>query len=272
MGSDLPEGVTYATLHTVELTGTFTPRASGPHTFGIKGTGPFTLTVDGTTYYDDDQRAGQEDPSTPSSAPRPPARGSNSSPANRLRSPHPRRPIPEDPPDEGGRLRARPPGPQRDPDELIAEAVEASRGADTAVVMVATTDRVESEGFDRRDLEAARPPGRPGPRGRRRQPEHRRGRQLRLPGRTALAQRGRRRPADLVPRPGGRRRPRRRPHRRARARRAGSPPPGAPSPTPRSPRSSRSTASCYSEGVFIGYRAWERAGRTPSYPFGHGLG
>lgn len=28
----------------------------------------------------------------------------------------------------------------------------------------------------------------------------------------------------------------------------------------------------YSEGVFIGYRAWERAGRTPAYPFGHGLG
>ena len=28
----------------------------------------------------------------------------------------------------------------------------------------------------------------------------------------------------------------------------------------------------YSEGVFIGYRAWEKAGRTPVYAFGHGLG
>ncbi|MEU2225784.1 glycoside hydrolase family 3 C-terminal domain-containing protein [Streptomyces sp. NPDC018347] len=28
----------------------------------------------------------------------------------------------------------------------------------------------------------------------------------------------------------------------------------------------------YTEDVFIGYRAWEKAGRTPSYPFGHGLG
>jgi beta-glucosidase len=28
----------------------------------------------------------------------------------------------------------------------------------------------------------------------------------------------------------------------------------------------------YSEDVFIGYRAWERAGRAPSYAFGHGLG
>jgi beta-glucosidase len=24
--------------------------------------------------------------------------------------------------------------------------------------------------------------------------------------------------------------------------------------------------------VFIGYRAWEKEGRTPAYPFGHGLG
>jgi beta-glucosidase len=28
----------------------------------------------------------------------------------------------------------------------------------------------------------------------------------------------------------------------------------------------------YDEGVFIGYRAWERAGTAPRYPFGHGLG
>ncbi|CAM5503543.1 Glycosyl hydrolase OS=Streptomyces alboniger OX=132473 GN=CP975_10745 PE=3 SV=1 [Streptomyces alboniger] len=28
----------------------------------------------------------------------------------------------------------------------------------------------------------------------------------------------------------------------------------------------------YEEGVFIGYRAWDRAGATPVYPFGHGLG
>jgi len=28
----------------------------------------------------------------------------------------------------------------------------------------------------------------------------------------------------------------------------------------------------YDEGIHIGYRAWARAGRTPAYPFGHGLG
>ena len=28
----------------------------------------------------------------------------------------------------------------------------------------------------------------------------------------------------------------------------------------------------YSEDVFIGYRAWDKAGTTPAYSFGHGLG
>jgi beta-glucosidase len=28
----------------------------------------------------------------------------------------------------------------------------------------------------------------------------------------------------------------------------------------------------YDEGIHLGYRAWARAGRTPAYPFGHGLG
>ncbi|MGW7788182.1 glycoside hydrolase family 3 C-terminal domain-containing protein, partial [Streptomyces tricolor] len=163
-------------------------------------------------------------------------------------------------------------GPQRDPDELIAEAVEASRGADTAVVMVATTDRVESEGFDRRDL---RLPGR--------QDDLVRavaaanpntvvvvnsGSPVELPWRNEVAavlltwfpgQEGGAALADVLT--------------------------GAHEPGGRLPTTWGSLADApvtqvvpvdgelrYSEGVFIGYRAWERAGRTPSYPFGHGLG
>ncbi|MFC4031378.1 glycoside hydrolase family 3 C-terminal domain-containing protein [Streptomyces polygonati] len=42
--------------------------------------------------------------------------------------------------------------PARDEDALIAEAVEAARGADTAIVVVGTTDEIESEGFDRGSL------------------------------------------------------------------------------------------------------------------------
>lgn len=62
MGDDLPAGVTGDTLHSVELTGSLTPRESGPHTFGIKGLGAFTLTVDGTTYFDDVQSTDRDDP------------------------------------------------------------------------------------------------------------------------------------------------------------------------------------------------------------------
>ncbi len=39
-----------------------------------------------------------------------------------------------------------------DPESLIAEAVEAARGADVALVVVGTNSRVESEGFDRTTL------------------------------------------------------------------------------------------------------------------------
>ncbi len=28
----------------------------------------------------------------------------------------------------------------------------------------------------------------------------------------------------------------------------------------------------YEEGLFVGYRAWDRCGAAPAYPFGHGLG
>jgi beta-glucosidase len=48
-------------------------------------------------------------------------------------------------------------GPRPDEDRLITEAVEAARAAEIAVVVVSTTDLTESEGFDRRDL---RLPGR----------------------------------------------------------------------------------------------------------------
>jgi beta-glucosidase len=162
--------------------------------------------------------------------------------------------------------------PQRDADELIAEAARTARGADTAVVMVATTDRVESEGFDRTDL---RLPGR--------QDDLVRavaaanpntvvvvnsGSPVELPWREDVAavlltwfpgQEGGAALADVLT--------------------------GAHEPGGRLPTTWGSLADApvtqvvpadgrlsYDEGVFIGYRAWEKAGRTPAYPFGHGLG
>lgn len=159
MGDDLPDGVTHDTLHSVELTGTFTPRETGTHTFGFKGLGPFKLTVAGTTYFDDVQRPAEDgDPFAAFfGAPVPHARveltaGEPVEVSLTYTVPppdgHPMRVI-------GFTLAHQ--DPQRDADELIAEAAAAARAADTAVVVVATTDRVESEGFDRTDL---RLPGR----------------------------------------------------------------------------------------------------------------
>ncbi|MER5209252.1 glycoside hydrolase family 3 C-terminal domain-containing protein [Streptomyces sp. NPDC002838] len=273
MGTDLPDGVTHDRLHTVELTGTFTPRETGPHTFGIKGMGAFTLRIDGTTYYDDVQRPAQDEPFAAFfGAPVPRARPELTAgqPVRvsltyevAVGDDHPMRVI-------GFTLAHQ--GPQRDPEELIAEAVAAARAADTAVVVVATTERVESEGFDRTDLTL---PGR--------QDELVRavaaanpntvvvvnsGSPVELPWREEVAavllgwfpgQEGGAALADVLT--------------------------GAHEPGGRLPTTWGSLADApvtqvvpqggelpYREGVFIGYSAWEKEGRVPSYPFGHGLG
>ncbi|MFJ9906265.1 beta-glucosidase [Streptomyces sp. NPDC101152] len=274
MGSDLPDGVTHADLHSVELTGTFTPRDSGPHTFGVKGTGSFTLTVAGTTYYDDVQLPA--DSSDPFEAffgapvPRAQAELTAGEPVE-VSLTHVVT-VPEAAPFKVVAFALAHQEPQRDADELIAEAVEAARAADTAVVVVATTDRVESEGFDREDLAL---PGR--------QDDLVRavaaanpntvvvvnsGSPVELPWRDEVAavllswfpgQEGGAALADVLT--------------------------GAYEPGGRLPTTWGSLADApvtqvvpengelaYTEGVFIGYRAWEKEGRTPAYPFGHGLG
>ncbi|MEV7731187.1 glycoside hydrolase family 3 C-terminal domain-containing protein [Streptomyces sp. NPDC088921] len=273
MGSDLPEGVTHDRLHTVELKGTFTPRESGTHTFGIKGLGAFKLLVDGTTYYDDVQRADTDDPFISFfGAPEPRAQVE-------LTAGEPVEVsltyvvvLPEDIPMKVVTFALAHQDPRRDPDELIAEAVEAARNADTAVVVVATTERVESEGYDRKDLTL---PGR--------QDELVRavaaanpntvvvvnsGSPVELPWREDVAavllgwfpgQEGGAALADVLT--------------------------GAHEPGGRLPTTWGSLAHApvtrvapeagelpYDEGVFIGYAAWEKEGRTPAYPFGHGLG
>ncbi|MFD9392343.1 glycoside hydrolase family 3 protein [Streptomyces sp. NPDC060000] len=274
MGSDLPEGVTHDSLHTIGLTGTFTPRESGPHTFGIKGTGAFTLTVAGTTYYDDVQLPA--DDSDPFEAffgsPQPRAQvGLTAGAPVEVSLTHVFA-LPEGIPFKAVAFALAHQEPTRDPDELIAEAVEAARTADTAVVVVATTERVESEGFDRKDL---RLPGR--------QDDLVRavaaanpntvvvvnaGSPVELPWREDVAavlltwfpgQEGGSALADVLT--------------------------GAHEPGGRLPTTWGSLADApvtevtptdgelrYTEGVFIGYRAWEKEGRTPAFPFGHGLG
>jgi beta-glucosidase len=271
---DLPDGVRYEELHTVEVCGRFVPRTAGAHRFGTRGTGGFRLTVAGRVLYDGPQADEHTDPfeaffGTPTE------RGTVD--------------LAEGEPVEVSLL-YRPPKelqlpvqavgfsllhgePARDPEELLDEAVAVARAADTAVVVVATTERVESEGFDRTGL--ALP-----------------GRQDELVARVAAAN-----PRTVVVVNAGApvEMPWREdvaavllawfPGQEAGAALAdvlfGAREPGGRLPTTwparlRDAPVTRTTPEggvlAYDEGPFIGYRAWERAGATPAYCFGHGLG
>ena len=142
--------------------------------------------------------------------------------------------------------------------------------ADAVVVVVGTTEEIESEGFDRDSPGPARPPGRAGPRGGRGQSGHRRDRQLRRPGRPALARGGPGGTAELVPRPGGRARPGRRPVRPRRARRPAAHHLGRQgASSPPSPRTGRSPTPRARTSVTVPGCGGPR---PPAYWFGHGLG
>ncbi|MFE9400730.1 glycoside hydrolase family 3 protein [Streptomyces sp. NPDC006530] len=275
IGDDLPAGVTHEALHSVEVTGTFTPRESGEHTFGTRGIGAFTLTVDGRVLWEGGQspRDGAD-----------PFEAFFGAPAERgrvhLTEGEPvevsllhTTPKPADAPLSAVMFSLTHLGPRRDADELIAEAVEAARAAELAVVVVATTDRVESEGFDRRDL---RLPGRQDDLVRAVAAVNPRtvvivnsGSPVELPWRESVAavllswfpgQEGGAALADVLlghAEPGGRL-PTTWPAGLADAPVTEVRPTGGQLP--------------YSEGLFIGYRAYDRDGVAPAYPFGHGLG
>ncbi|MGW6055108.1 beta-glucosidase [Streptomyces sp. NPDC055189] len=274
IGNDLPEGVTHETMAAIEVVGTFTPRVSGEHSFGTRGLGAFTLSVGGDVVFDGSEVMGPESD---------PFEAFFGSPVERAKVR-----LTEGETVEVSLLHpldkeyAAPlPGvvfsfvhlePQRDPDELIAEAVEAARGADTAVVVVATTERVESEGFDRKDL---RLPGRQDDLVRAVAEANPRtvvvvnsGSPVELPWREDVAavllgwfpgQEGGAALADVL---------------------LGAEEPGGRLPTtwgaladaPVTEVTPTDGELAYAEGVFIGYRAWEKSGAMPAYAFGHGLG
>ncbi|WP_199856701.1 glycoside hydrolase family 3 C-terminal domain-containing protein [Nocardia suismassiliense] len=163
--------------------------------------------------------------------------------------------------------------PQRDDDAEFAAAIELARAADVAVVVVGTTEQIESEGVDRVSL---RLPGR--------QDELvaavaavnprtvvvvNSGAPVELPWRDDVAavllswfpgQEFGTALADVL---------------------TGAAEPGGRLPTtwpktmadvPVLNTSPVDGVLDYSEGIHIGYRAWLRAGTEPAYPFGHGLG
>lgn len=275
IGDDLPAGVTHDTLASIEVTGTFTPRESGEHAFGTRGLGAFTLTVDGRTLFDGVQTMGPETDPFEAFFGSPVERGKVALTAGRTVEVSLRHTLDKEfaAPLPAVMISFVHLGPRRDPDELIAEAVEAARDADTAVVVVATTERVESEGFDRKDLTL---PGR--------QDDLVRavaaanpntvvvvnaGSPVEMPWRDDVAaillswfpgQEGGAALADVL---------------------TGAEEPGGRLPTtwpvaladvPVTEVTPTGGRLDYAEGVFIGYRAWDRAGAVPAYPFGHGLG
>lgn len=268
----LPPGVDAAALATVELTGTLTPSAGGPHGLAINGSGVFRLEVDGQTVFDDALFPDDADPASIFLAPAE-ARVEVDLAAGRPVTVRLSQRI----------VAAELAGyvvfalghaaPAPGPDELLDQAAALAAEVDVAVVVVGTTEEVESEGFDRVSL--ALP-----------------GRQDELVSRVAAAnprtvvvvnagspvlmpwfdevaavlltwfpgQEGGAALADVLlglAEPGGR----------------------LPTTWPRRERdcpvldtTPRDGVVEYAEGLFIGYRAWERAGREPLLPFGHGLG
>ncbi|WP_405941675.1 beta-glucosidase [Streptomyces sp. NBC_00207] len=275
IGDDLPAGATYETMASIEVRGTFLPRESGEHAFGTRGLGAFSLAVDGRTLWEGVQEMGNEAD---------PFEAFFGAPSERARVT-----VTEGEPVEVSLTYQVPDvsalplkaimfsllhlGPRSDPDELIAEAVAAARAADTAVVVVATTERVESEGFDRQDLTL---PGR--------QDDLVRavaavnpntvvvvnaGSPVELPWREDVAavlltwfpgQEGGAALADVL---------------------LGDAEPGGRLPTTWPARFEDAPVTEvvptegrleYREGLFIGYRAYEKHGVAPAFPFGHGLG
>ncbi|WP_327161821.1 glycoside hydrolase family 3 protein [Streptomyces zaomyceticus] len=275
IGDDLPAGVTHEALASVEVIGTFTPRESGEHSFGTRGLGAYTLAVGGGTVFEGVQTMGPESDPFEAFFGSPVERAKVALTAGETVEVSLLHTLDKE-------FAAPLPavmfsfvhlGPRRDPDELIAEAVEAARAADTAVVVVATTERVESEGFDRTDLVL---PGR--------QDELVRavaaanphtvvvvnaGSPVELPWREDVAaillgwfpgQEGGAALADVL---------------------TGAEEPGGRLPTtwpvaladvPVTDVTPVEGELAYSEGILIGYRAWDRQGTAPAYVFGHGLG
>ncbi|MGH3304207.1 MAG: glycoside hydrolase family 3 C-terminal domain-containing protein [Streptosporangiaceae bacterium] len=159
------------------------------------------------------------------------------------------------------------------PDELLSEAEAVASGADVAVVVVGTTEEFESEGFDRT---THRLPGRQDELVRRVAAANPRtvvvvtaGSPVELPWADDVA-------AVLLAWFGGQEAG----HALADVL-LGAAEPGGRLPTTWLAREAdcpvlRTTPDDgvirYDEGVFIGYRGYERAGIAPRYPFGHGLG
>ncbi len=253
-------------LARVEVSGTLSD-APGTHTFSVRGLGAFKLSVDSKVLFDDTI---WPDMSDPIGFLKPPEQrvAAIVQGAQQVRLSHDV--MTESPfPAINFQLGHVPP----QPEDLMEQAIEAAAAADVAVVVVGTTEDVESEGYDRPSLAL---PGRQDELVSRVIAANPRtvvivnaGAPVLLPWADEAAavllawfpgQEGGNALADVLygrAEPGGR----------------------LPTTWPRAEQDvpvwdveTTDGLIAYQEELFIGYKAWDRAAVEPLYPFGHGLG
>jgi beta-glucosidase len=268
----LPDGVDPGALASVEISGRLTAEVGGTHQLGIRGVGEFTLTVAGRRLFDGRLKPATGDIASVFLSP-PEHRIAVDLAAGTAADVSLTQRVELARGFAAVSLTLGYAAPLAGPDELLAEAQDAAAAADVAVVVVGTTDEVESEGFDRTTLAL---PGRQDELVRRVAAVNPRtivlvnsGSPVELPWADDVAavlltwfggQEAGHAVADVL---------------------LGDAEPGGRLPTTWPVRESDSPILAtapnggilrYDEGVFIGYRAYERAGITARYPFGHGLG
>jgi beta-glucosidase len=269
---EMPAGVDPAALASVEISGALTAEVSGTHQLAIRGIGQFQLTAAGRTLFDGRVAAESDDIATTFLAPpeqRIPielAAGAQAEVSLTLR-------VRLNPEFAVVALSLGYAAPVASAAELLAEAEAAARASDVAIVVVGTTEEVESEGFDRTTLAL---PGQQDELVRRVAAVNPRtvvvvnaGSPVELPWADEVAavllawfpgQEAGDALADVL---------------------LGATEPGGRLPTtwpvvaadcPVLSTTPTDGELAYDEGVFIGYRAWDRTGVAPRYAFGHGLG
>jgi beta-glucosidase len=268
----LPDGLDLDALAAVELSGTLTALAGGTHRLAINGSGVFRLEVAGRALFDGVALPDGADPAMVFLQPEDTRVDVDLAAGEAVPVTLTQRiMVPELASFVNLTLGHAPPYP--DPDAQLADAVELAASADVAVVVVGTTEEVESEGFDRTSLAL---PGRQDELVTRVAAANPRtivvvnaGSPVLMPWAGEVAailltwfpgQEAGAALADVllgVTEPGGR----------------------LPTTWPRRAQdcpvldtAPRDGVVRYDEGVFIGYRAWARAGTEPLFPFGHGLG
>jgi beta-glucosidase len=269
---EMPPGVQPGAVASAEISGRLTAAEGGVHQLGLRGVGPFTLTAGDATLFDGVVEPDSDDFAAIFLAP-PERRAELTLAAGEAVDVSLLQQVSLNPAFAVITLSLGYGAPMAEPDELLAEAEDAARAADVAIVVVGTTDEVESEGFDRTTLAL---PGRQDELVRRVAAVNPRtivvvnaGSPVELPWADDVAavllawfpgQEAGRALADVLlgrTEPGGR---------------LPTTWPIAEADCPVLSTTPTAGVLRYDEGIFIGYRAWERSGPAPRYPFGHGLG